>query len=334
MWYNATMSYPRTRMRRLRRTAALRSMVRETALRAEDFVLPFFACPGTDVAKPVSSMPGVFQHSVDRLVASAREAVDDGIGSALLFGIPATKDAEGSSAWSDDGIVQQALRALRAALPELVLIADVCFCEYTDHGHCGVLDGEQVMNDETVANLAKQSVSLAEAGADIVAPSDMMDGRVGAIRTALDAAGHTDTVILSYAAKFASAFYGPFREAAESTPSFGDRRGYQMDPSNPREALREVALDVDEGADMVMVKPALPYLDIVRQVRDRFAVPVAAYQVSGEYAMMHAAAANGWVDYDRCLMESLVAIKRAGADLIITYGAREAARLLAGGWKP
>lgn len=328
MWYNATMSYPRTRMRRTRRTAALRAMVRETALQPQDFVLPFFACSGTDVAKPVSSMPGVYQHSVDRLVRAAQEAADDGVGSVLLFGIPAAKDATGSSAWSDDGIVQQALRALRAALPDLVLIADVCFCEYTDHGHCGVLDGEQVMNDETVTNLAKQSVSLAEAGADIVAPSDMMDGRVSAIRTALDEAGHTGTIILSYAAKFASAFYGPFREAAESTPAFGDRRSYQMDPANAREARREVALDVAEGADMLMVKPALPYLDVIRAVRADHDLPLVAYQVSGEYAMMRAAAEHGWIDYDRVLMESLIAIRRAGADAIITYGARDAARLL------
>jgi len=328
------MSYPRTRLRRLRRTPALRAMVRETSVGTADLILPFFACPGTGVARAVASMPGVFQHSVDRLVEAARAAADEGIPAVLLFGIPASKDAIGSCAWSDDGIVQQALRALRTALPDLVLIADVCFCEYTDHGHCGVLDGERVANDPTVANLARQAVSLARAGADIVAPSDMMDGRIGAVRSALDAAGFEDTAILSYAAKFASAFYGPFRDAAASAPTFGDRRGYQMDPANAREALREVALDVEEAADLVMVKPALPYLDVLCRVRQRFDLPLAAYQVSGEYAMMHAAAGHGWLDYDRCLMESLIAIRRAGADLVITYGARDAARLLAKGWTP
>jgi len=307
-------------------------MVRETRLAADDLIYPLFVCPGQGVARPVSSMPGVFQHSVDRLVEAAKEAFDDGIPAVLLFGIPERKDATGSAAWAEDGIVQRALAALKRSLPELVAIADVCFCEYTDHGHCGVLEGETVANDETVANLARQAVSLARAGADVVAPSDMMDGRVGAIRRALDEAGLADAAILSYAAKFASAFYGPFREAAESAPAFGDRRSYQMDPANGREALREVDLDVAEGADMLMVKPALPYLDVVRAVRRRYGHPLVAYQVSGEYAMIHAAAGNGWIDYQRVLMESLLAIRRAGADLIITYGARDAARLLHRGW--
>ncbi len=320
-------------MRRLRRTPVLRSMVRETSLSPSDFILPLFVCPGKGVANPVSSLPGAFQHSVDQLVVAARDAFDDGIPAVLLFGLPESKDAVGSSAWDDDGIVQRALHALAESVPDLVRIVDVCFCEYTDHGHCGVLreDGT-VDNDETLDNLARQSVSLAQAGADIIAPSDMMDGRVGAIREALDREGFTHTPILSYAAKFSSAFYGPFRDAAGSAPSFGDRRGYQMDPANGREALREVELDVEEGADMLMVKPAMPYLDIVRRVRDRFPHPLVAYQVSGEYAMLRAAAANGWVDYERCLMESLVAIRRAGADMVITYGARDAAHLLAGGW--
>ncbi|RMH17903.1 MAG: porphobilinogen synthase [Acidobacteria bacterium] len=326
------MAFPETRLRRLRRTPVLRRMVRETRLAADDLIYPLFVCPGQGVARPVSSMPGVFQHSVDRLVEAAKEAFDDGIPAVLLFGIPERKDATGSAAWAEDGIVQRALAALKRSLPELVAIADVCFCEYTDHGHCGVLEGETVANDETVANLARQAVSLARAGADVVAPSDMMDGRVGAIRRALDEAGLADAAILSYAAKFASAFYGPFREAAESAPAFGDRRSYQMDPANGREALREVDLDVAEGADMLMVKPALPYLDVVRAVRRRYGHPLVAYQVSGEYAMIHAAAGNGWIDYQRVLMESLLAIRRAGADLIITYGARDAARLLHRGW--
>ena len=277
-------------------------------------------------------MPGVHQYSVERVVEICGELAGEDIPAVLLFGLPETKDSTGSSSWSDDGIVQRALRAIKAAVPELVLIADVCFCEYTDHGHCGVLDGRQVANDETLENLALQAVSLARAGADVVAPSDMMDGRVGRIRRALDEATLRDTPILSYAAKFASAFYGPFRDAADSAPAFGDRRSYQMDPANRREALREVALDVEEGADLLMVKPALPYLDVVCEVRRHFDLPLAAYQVSGEYSMLHAAAANGWLDYDRVLMESLVSIRRAGADLIITYGARDAARLLRRGW--
>jgi porphobilinogen synthase len=326
------MGFPATRMRRLRRTAVLRGMVRETRLAAEQLVLPLFACPGEGVARAVASMPGVYQHSVDRLVETASAAYATGIRAVLLFGLPETKDALGSAAWAADGIVQRALRALGRELPELVRIVDVCFCEYTDHGHCGVLAGEQVDNDATLANLARQAVSLAAAGADIIAPSDMMDGRVGAIRSALDAQGWTDVPILSYAVKFASGFYGPFREAAESTPAFGDRRSYQISPANGREAMREAALDVEEGADMLMVKPALPYLDVLAALRRRWDLPLAAYHVSGEYAMLKAAAERGWLDYDRVLMESLLAIRRAGADLVITYGAVEAARLLASGW--
>ncbi len=329
----SVMPFPQTRLRRLRRTPSLRRLVRETRLAAADLVYPLFVCPGDGIANPVSSMPGVYQHSVDRIVEVCRQVATEGISAVLIFGLPESKDAAGSSSWSDDGIVQRALRAVKAELPELVLIADVCFCEYTDHGHCGVLQGEEVANDETLENLARQAVSLGRAGADVVAPSDMMDGRVGRIRGALDEAGLESTAVLSYAAKFASAFYGPFRDAADSAPAFGDRRSYQMDPANRREALREVALDVEEGADLVMVKPALPYLDVVSEVRRRFDLPLVAYQVSGEYSMMRAAAANGWLDYDRVLMESLVAIRRAGADLIVTYGARDAARLLAEGWQ-
>jgi porphobilinogen synthase len=326
------MSFPQTRLRRFRKSPALRRMVRETRLSTDNLALPLFACPGEGVANAISSMPGVYQHSVDRLVETAREAFAEGIRAVLLFGIPETKDAVGSSAWSPDGIVQRALRALSDGVPGLIKVADVCFCEYTDHGHCGVLHGSEVDNDATLENLARQSVSLAEAGANIIAPSDMMDGRVGAIRKALDAAGFASTPILSYAVKFASGFYGPFREAAESAPSFGDRRSYQMDPANGREALREAALDVEEGADMLMVKPALPYLDVLAKLRERFDLPLAAYHVSGEYSMIKAAAERGWIDYDRVLMESLVAIRRAGADLILTYGARDAARLLSQGW--
>ena len=336
------MGFPATRMRRLRRTAALRGMVRETRLAAEQLVLPLFACPGEGVARAIGSMPGVYQHSVDRLVEAAAAAWAAGVRGVMLFGLPEHKDAEGSAAWDDDGIVQQALRALGREVPGLVRIADLCFCEYTDHGHCGVLTPAapgvpvadlEVDNDATLANLARQAVSLARAGADVIAPSDMMDGRIGAVRAALDAAGKAAVPILSYAVKFASGFYGPFREAAESAPAFGDRRGYQMDPANGREAMREAALDVEEGADLLMVKPALPYLDVLAALRRRWDLPLAAYHVSGEYAMLKAAAERGWLDYDRVLMESLIAIRRAGADLIVTYGAVDAARLLAGGWR-
>lgn len=306
--------------------------MRETRLDTADFILPLFICPGQGVARPVVSMPGVHQLSVDQAVEVSAEVALAGVPAVLLFGLPEVKDAVGSSAWAEDGIVQRALRAIKAAVPDLLLIVDVCFCEYTDHGHCGVLHGDEVVNDETLENLARQAVSLAAAGADVIAPSDMMDGRVGRIRAALDDAGFEQTPILAYAAKFASAFYGPFRDAADSAPAFGDRRAYQMDPANRREALREVTLDVEEGADLLMVKPALPYLDVVREVRRRFELPLVAYQVSGEYSMLKAAAANGWLDYERVLMESLVAIRRAGADSVITYGALDAARLLREGW--
>jgi porphobilinogen synthase len=328
------MAFPITRLRRLRRTPALRRMARETRLSPSDFIYPLFVCPGRGVARPVGSMPGVFQHSVDRVVEVCRETAAEGVPAVLLFGLPETKDDVGSSSWADDGIVQQALKAIKAAVPELVLIVDVCFCEYTAHGHCGVLTAAgEVANDPTLDNLARQAVSLAAAGADVIAPSDMMDGRVGRIRRGLDEAGFEHLPILSYAAKFASAFYGPFREAAESAPAFGDRRSYQMDPANGREALREVALDAEEGADLLMVKPALPYLDVLREVRQRFDHPLVAYQVSGEYSMIRAAAERGWIDYERVLMESLLSIRRAGADLVITYGARDAARLLRKGWQ-
>jgi porphobilinogen synthase len=318
--------FPAYRPRRMRRRDALRRLVRETHVVAEQLVQPLFVVPGTRVEKPVSSMPGVAQLSVDRAAEECRRLVDVGVSAVLLFGIPETKDAQGSGAVAADGIVPRALAAIRRATPELLLITDVCLCEYTDHGHCGVLRDGDVDNDPTLEILAAEAVAHARAGADIVAPSDMMDGRVGAIRRALDAAGFTHVPILSYAAKFASGFYGPFRDAAESTPAFGDRRGYQMDPANVEEALREVALDVEEGADMVMVKPALPYLDVIRRVKERFGYPVAAYQVSGEYAMIKAAAANGWIDEARAVDETLTAIRRAGADVVITYFAKDVAR--------
>jgi porphobilinogen synthase len=300
--------------------------VRETRLAPEQLVLPLFVVPGHGQAVDVPSMPGVKQWSVDRVAEEAGRAFDAGVRSVILFGVPEGKDAQGSHAWRDDGIVQQALRELRRDLPELTLITDVCLCEYTDHGHCGVLEGETVANDPTLELLAREAVSHARAGADVVAPSDMMDGRVGAIRSALDAAGFASVPILSYAVKYASGLYGPFRDAAQSTPAFGDRRSYQMDPANGREALRELALDLEEGADLVMVKPALTNLDVIAAVRAACHVPVAAYQVSGEYAMIRAAAANGWVDEARVVDETLTAIRRAGADLILTYFAVSAAR--------
>jgi porphobilinogen synthase len=317
------------RPRRMRRTAGLRRMARETRLAPDHLIYPMFVVPGEGVHTPVASMPGIFQRSVDGIVAECKEVHGLGIPAVILFGIPEHKDAEGTGAYADDGVVQRAVRAVKQSVPDLVVVTDVCLCEYTDHGHCGVLEGDEVANDPTVELLVREAVSHARAGADIVAPSDMMDGRVGAIRDGLDRAGYQNTPILSYAAKFASAFYGPFREAAQSVPKFGDRRGYQMDPPNIREALREVMLDLDEGADMVMVKPALPYLDVVRAVREAVDVPVAAYNVSGEYAMIKAAAANGWIDGDAAMMEALVSIRRAGADLILTYFAKDAARLLA-----
>jgi porphobilinogen synthase len=325
--------HPEYRPRRTRRTAALRRLVRETRLDPANFVLPLFVRSGEQLRTPVGSMPGVAQTSVDELLRDAERAHAAGVGGVILFGLPDAKDAEGSAAWDAEGPVQRAVRALKRELPALVVMTDVCMCEYTSHGHCGVLrrDGT-VDNDATLALLAREAVSHAEAGADVVAPSDMMDGRVAAIRAALDGGGFGETPILSYAAKYASAFYGPFREAAESTPSEGDRRGYQMDAGNADEAMREVWLDIEEGADMIMVKPAGPYLDIVRRVKDETGYPVAAYQVSGEFAMIHAAAERGWIDRERAMMESLVGIRRAGADFILTYFATDAARLLRAGW--
>jgi porphobilinogen synthase len=310
----------------MRRREALRRLVRETHVMAEQLVQPLFVVPGTNVEKPVGAMPGVSQLSVDRTAEECRRLVDAGVSSVILFGVPEAKDAHGSGAISPDGIVPRALAAIRKAAPELLLITDVCLCEYTDHGHCGILRDDDVDNDPTLEVLAAEALTHARAGADIVAPSDMMDGRVGAIRRALDGAGFVHLPILSYAAKFSSGFYGPFREAAESTPAFGDRRSYQMDPANADEALREVALDIEEGADMVMVKPALPYLDVIHRVKERFGYPVAAYQVSGEYSMIKAAAANGWIDEARAVDETLTAIRRAGADVIITYFAKDVAR--------
>jgi len=322
------MGFPLTRLRRLRRTAAFRDMVRETSLDPADFILPLFVRPGTNVRKDIPSMPGVCQLSVDTLVEECRAAMDDGVRAVILFGIPERKDATGSSAWDEDGVIPRSVRELKSVLPDLVVITDVCMCEYTDHGHCGAIKDGDVDNDATLELLAKESLAHARAGVDMVAPSDMMDGRIGFIRKALDAEGFTGLPIMSYAAKYASGFYGPFRDAAESPPQFGDRRSYQMDPANAREAMREIALDIGEGADIVMVKPAMPYLDILREARVRFEVPLAAYQVSGEYAMIHAAARNGWLDLDTIMVESLTAIKRAGADMILTYFARDAARKL------
>jgi porphobilinogen synthase len=319
--------YPAYRPRRLRRSEPLRALVRETTLHPADLVLPLFAVPGSGVRKPIGSMPGVEQTSVDELLKDAREAQELGIGGVLLFGIPADKDEQGSGAYAEEGIVQTAVRALKRELPGLVVITDVCLCEYTSHGHCGIVVEGDVDNDATVPLLARTAVSHAAAGADVVAPSDMMDGRVGAIRAALDQAGLGNTAILSYAAKYASAFYGPFREAAESTPEFGDRRTAQMDPANLAEALREVRLDIAEGADMVMVKPALAYLDVIRRVKDETGWPVCAYHVSGEYAMIEAAARLGWIDGPRAHLEALTCIRRAGADLVISYWARQFARM-------
>ncbi len=322
------MAFPVHRMRRNRASEPLRRLVRETQLDPGDFILPLFACPGEGVRREISSMPGNAQLSIDLLVKECEEAHQLAIGGVILFGIPETKDEIASGAYADDGIVQRAVRAVKRAVPQLIVMTDVCNCEYTSHGHCGlVVDGE-VQNDPTLEWLAKTGVSHARAGADIVAPSDMMDGRVAAMRKALDQAGFLNTPILSYAAKFASVFYGPFREAAESTPQFGDRRSYQMDPANAREAMREIELDIEEGADMIMVKPAMAYLDIIRQARDRFDLPLGAYQVSGEYSMLMAAIERGWLDRDRTILESLTAIRRAGADFMLTYFAKDAARLL------
>jgi porphobilinogen synthase len=330
---SARAQFPHARPRRLRRTETLRRMVRETRLTVDALIYPVFVVPGADVQEEIASMPGVFHQSVDRVVEDARAVADLGIPAMLLFGLPHTKDFEGSEAWAPDGIVQQALRAIKRAAPSLALIADTCLCEYTSHGHCGIPGPADapgfIDNDRSLELIARSAVAQAEAGADIVAPSDMLDGRVGAIRSALDARGLADTAILSYAAKYASAFYGPFREAADSAPQFGDRRGYQMDPPNGREAVREVAYDLAEGADMVMVKPALPYLDVVSAVKSTYPdVPLAAYNVSGEYAMLKAAAERGWLDEQRAVTEALTAIARAGADLIITYYAKDLARWL------
>jgi porphobilinogen synthase len=314
--------FPATRLRRMRRSDRLRSLVRETRLDLEDFVFPLFVGPTT---QPNPDLPALGRHSIEELAAEGQALERLGMGAVLLFGIPEEKDAEGSGAWDDDGIIQRALRTLREAVPGLVLLTDVCLCEYTSHGHCGVLEGDDVDNDTTLELLARTAVSHAEAGADAVCPSDMMDGRVGALRAALDEAGREHTPIVSYAAKYASAFYGPFREAAESAPAFGDRRGYQMDPANVREALRECELDVREGADALVVKPALPNLDVIRAVRERFDLPVGAYNVSGEYAMLKAAGARGWIDERQAAIESLTAISRAGADLIVSYWTKELA---------
>lgn len=323
------MAYPIHRKRRLRRTEQIRSLVRETRLAPSQLILPLFACPGEGVRNEIRSMPGNAQLSVDLLVRECAEAKSLGIGGVLLFGIPESKDEQASGAYDDGGIVQRAVRALKAEVPGLLVITDVCNCEYTSHGHCGVIVGQEVDNDRTLEWLAASALSHARAGADIVAPSDMMDGRVRAIRDALDANGFPTLPILSYAAKYASVFYGPFREAAESTPQFGDRRSYQMDPPNAREAMEEMRLDLEEGADMLMVKPAMPYLDVLRMARDRFDVPLAAYQVSGEFSMILAAAQNGWLDQERAMLESLISIRRAGADFILTYFAKDAARALA-----
>jgi porphobilinogen synthase len=322
------MDFPSYRPRRLRRNEKIRAMVRETSLAASHLIYPLFIGPGKAKAQPVSSMPGVAQLSVDRAVEECREADALGIPAVILFGLPERKDPLGSEAYDDGGVVQQAIRAIKEKLPQLLVITDVCLCEYTDHGHCGVIKNGDVDNDSTLALLVKESLSHARAGADIVAPSDMMDGRVGAIRQALDQNGFAQTAIMAYAAKYASGFYGPFREAAESTPQFGDRRSYQMDPANSDEALREVEMDIREGADIVMVKPAMTYLDVVYRVKQKFGYPVAAYNVSGEYSMIKAAGEKGWIDEPRIMMEVLIAIRRAGADMILTYFAKDAARFL------
>jgi porphobilinogen synthase len=349
--YNSVMAFPITRLRRLRQNESLRSMVRETRLTPESLVYPLFVCPGEGVRKPIGSMPGVSNLSVDRLVEEARETHSLGIPAIILFGLPEKKDEQAGGAWAEDGIVQRATRAVKREVPELVVLGDVCLCEYMSHGHCGVVskttatrvdqpdqtgaaaarsrvEQYEIENDATLEILARTAVSQARAGVDVIAPSDMMDGRVAAIRGALDSAGFQNTPILSYAAKFASGFYGPFREAADSAPQFGDRRSYQMDGANLREAMREIQTDIDEGADMIMVKPAMPYLDVIAAARERFDVPLAAYQVSGEYAMIQAAAQNGWLDRERVIMESLLSIRRAGAGTILTYFAKDAAKLI------
>jgi porphobilinogen synthase len=322
------MPFPLYRPRRLRESPLLRSMVRETALRADDFVYPLFAVHGRGVREPIGSMPGQYRLSIDELLKECKDAASMGIPAVLLFGLPRDKDPRGTEAYAEDGIIQQAVRAVKDTIPDLLVVTDVCLCEYTSHGHCGVVEDGRVKNDPSLELIARTAISHAEAGADMVAPSDMMDGRVAAIREGLDEGGFTETPIMAYSAKYASAFYGPFREAADSTPQFGDRRSYQMDPANALEAMREVALDVDEGADIVMVKPALPYLDIIARVKGEFGLPVAAYSVSGEYAMLKAAGQLGWLDEERAMIEALTGIRRAGADIIITYFAKDAARLI------
>jgi porphobilinogen synthase len=324
------MQFPRYRARRLRQKQGFRNLVRETHLELEDLIQPLFVCPGTGVRKPISSMPGNFQLSVDSLTEEVKELRDLGITAVILFGIPERKDDKASEAFTPDGVIQRAIRAIRAKTEDLLVVTDICLCEYMSHGHCGVVEGNVILNDPTLDLLRKMALSHAEAGAHMVAPSDMMDGRVGAIRQVLDDKGFTDIPIMAYSAKFASAFYGPFREAAESPPQFGDRKSYQMDPANLREALREVALDIQEGADIVMVKPALPYLDVIRTVRDSFDIPVAAYNVSGEFAMIKAADRLGWINGPDVMMETLLSIKRAGADIILTYFAKEVALTLNG----
>ena len=322
------MPFPVYRPRRLRESPLLRSMVRETSLRIDDFVYPLFAVHGRGVREPIGSMPGQYRLSIDELLKECKDAASMGIPAVLLFGLPLDKDPRGSEAYAEDGIIQQAVRAVKDTIPDLLVITDVCLCEYTSHGHCGVVEDGRIKNDPTLELIARTAVSHAEAGADLIAPSDMMDGRVAAIREGLDESGFPETPIMAYSAKYASAFYGPFREAADSTPQFGDRRSYQMDPANAIEAMREVALDVDEGADIVMVKPALPYLDVIARVKGEFGLPVAAYSVSGEYAMLKAAGQLGWLDEDRAVLEALTGIRRAGADIIITYFAKDAARLI------
>ena len=322
------MPFPVYRPRRLRESPLLRSMVRETSLRIDDFVYPLFAVHGRGVREPIGSMPGQYRLSIDELLKECKDAASMGIPAVLLFGLPRDKDPRGTEAYAEDGIIQQAVRAVKDTIPDLLVITDVCLCEYTSHGRCGVVEDGRIKNDPTLELIARTAVSHAEAGADLIAPSDMMDGRVAAIREGLDESGFPETPIMAYSAKYASAFYGPFREAADSTPQFGDRRSYQMDPANAIEAMREVALDVDEGADIVMVKPALPYLDVIARVKGEFGLPVAAYSVSGEYAMLKAAGQLGWLDEDRAVLEALTGIRRAGADIIITYFAKDAARLI------
>jgi len=322
------MPYPVYRPRRLRESPLMRKLVRETALRTDDLIYPLFVVHGRGVREAIGSMPGQFRLSIDELLRECKDAASMGIPAVLLFGLPRDKDPRGSEAYAEDGIIQQAVRAVKETIPDLLVVTDVCLCEYTSHGHCGVVEDGRIKNDPTLDLLARTALSHVEAGADMVAPSDMMDGRVGAIREALDEAGYPETAIMAYSAKYASAFYGPFREAADSTPQFGDRRSYQMDSANAAEAMREVALDLDEGADIVMVKPALPYLDIIARVKGEFGVPVAAYSVSGEYAMIRAAGQLGWLDEERAMVEALTGIRRAGADIIITYFAKEMARLI------